>query len=316
MEIDLSTLKVGDSVELRNGKCFYVMKITKQLHSYFSYLIFYCHGDFTYQSNGRSCNKNDYDIIDIIKKEKPMEKRKFKVGDKVICIKDLCDDIKWGDIATLESWNDLVIFPIHKNIGKNVLVGNDANHYHEHFELIEETKENNTIIQNEVRGFKITLPLDKNYDVDVNGSTITAKEIKDAEGFPLICPPLKPEDLKVGMIFSNAINYFKVITIYKKYVFVEILRIDDNEMYCLNEPIETFLRCTKLIDKVPSKIVEVEEEAPIYIENTDYKKLKENDYCCVSVNNFSTSSDKIELCKIKRTAKKELEFNWDKGIYE
>lgn len=140
---------------------------------------------------------------------------------------------------------------------------------------------------------------------------------------------MKEEDLKVGMVF--------VSTNYKEEIYIKITNIDDKNisyMIFYNSkfmgnfinknilPIKCFiesneLQKTKLIDKVPAKIEEVEEEIPIFIEKDEYDKLKDENFYCAYVKNFNSSFDnRTELCKIKRKVKKELNFSWEKNLWE
>lgn len=142
---------------------------------------------------------------------------------------------------------------------------------------------------------------------------------------------MKPEDLKVGMLFEKSYNstmlyqhyYYYIFKITKAYVFVLIYT--GEFMTCQTELASYFCATSGrvLIDKVPPKIVEVEEEVPVYMPKINYECLSiggsvsGGPYPQLSTyHSYGERNDYVELCKIKRTVKKELNFSWEKGEYE
>lgn len=147
---------------------------------------------------------------------------------------------------------------------------------------------------------------------------------------------MKEEDLKVGTIlYHNRILsdcsiipfelYWKIFNITNEKYFLYALYIDKengNDFTCLSRIKYMIIRginenIYKIVDKVPAKIEEVEEEIPIFIEKDEYDKLKDENFYCAYVKNFNSSFDnRTELCKIKRKVKKELNFSWEKNLWE
>jgi hypothetical protein len=341
MEIDLSTLEVGDFVEFRNGykEDSKYLKINETDSKYIYYFYNRVFQSYHYKNgNDIKCfrkGESNFDIIKIIKKEKPVEKRKFKVGDKVRCI-----DNKNGKLSlTLNR-----IYKVNYITDDETMIGisNDNNlsdgYDVKRFELIEESticpvcKGKAAILspgliscesncKQPIKDFSEV----KNPLKDAQLSEKHIKWLKEQEEFPIICPPLKPEDLEVGMVFEWVTYYSKIINIYKNNIFIEMMRKDDNEMHCNYYPIDTFLKFNKLIDKVPPKIVEVEEEVPIYMDKENFKRLQEEGYINslkainflnISIEGYKFFDGSVELCKIKRTVKKELNWSWDEGVWK
>ena len=124
--------------------------------------------------------------------------------------------------------------------------------------------------------------------------------------------PLKPEDLKVGMVFEQDNSYVKINKLLKESILIELL-FKDGTFGSSYGPRNDFLSSRKLIDKVPPKIVEVEEEVPVYINDWQLKQAQEGAEfpfgCIVSIRKEHDSH--IELCKIKRKIKKELNWDWE-----
>jgi hypothetical protein len=143
---------------------------------------------------------------------------------------------------------------------------------------------------------------------------------------------MKPEDLKVGMVFEDEQNYYKIFNlnisniVYYYYFEIKQIKYDSPLVLCGHAKKNDFIKCNKLIDKVPHKIVEVEEEIPLYVEECFEKNLHEeifNDPNILDASimlHLSTSKEKfcrpLELCKIKRTVKKELNWCWEEGIWK
>ncbi len=272
IEIDLSTLEVGDSVEFRNGQ------IEEIKHS-----TYYINNPNGYRKDGSfmSFRESIYDIIKIIKKEKPVEKREFKVGDKVRCIKKEFVFSKLGQIYTIFEEDGVLFISLGDTLSHTVESIKDC------LELVEEAKEERA-----------------------NN------------------PPLKPEDLKIGMVFDSIYSYLKIIYIITNRKIIYLIKNKNNDDIELNfgfsfdkEDFFSHPHEFKLINKVPPKIVEVEEEIPVYIDKIDYEKLlKEGavSLCSMSLydDDVFEEVETIELCKIKRPVKKELNWSWDEGVWK
>jgi hypothetical protein len=156
---------------------------------------------------------------------------------------------------------------------------------------------------------------------------------------------MKPEDLKVGMIFKKEFfqegkvnSYYYIFKLHKHSVFyydfidteeaIFICGYLSKELFCNYFQRETSLYRIELIDKVPPKIVEVEEEVPVYIEDKYFQDLKNGFHIFKSVfietgtTSVFLSEDKncfnnpVELGKIKRTVKKELNWCWEEGCWK
>lgn len=138
---------------------------------------------------------------------------------------------------------------------------------------------------------------------------------------------MKPEDLKVGMVFDDEDSYIRLVNKIRNDFVYDILSKTENSIKLLcgnNFPCFYY----KLIDKVPPKIVEVEEEISVWIcENLeeDFFHEKEKITAIISKEDPTESLPEWDyhntlfyekIGKIKRTVKKELNFNWDKGEYE
>jgi len=138
---------------------------------------------------------------------------------------------------------------------------------------------------------------------------------------------MKPEDLKVGMVFAWRLNneqisfFKKFICFYKDKVFLENIKfMHECDKIIVSEPeLESpqwFFHNFKLIDKVPPKIVEVEEEVPLFVSSDYLKLLQEGTYSSIQAYIISGNvldENPVQLCKIKRTVKKELNWCWESG---
>lgn len=129
-------------------------------------------------------------------------------------------------------------------------------------------------------------------------------------------------DLKIGMIFSNEnaicgeTIFYKIFNIIGETIFYYFFHPFE---FCCNTKLSyLFIEDLKLIDKVYSKIVVIEEEVSVYINPCHLEELLRSGANPYGSQLFLTKQFEfqVELCKIKRKVKKELEFNWEKGIYE
>lgn len=148
---------------------------------------------------------------------------------------------------------------------------------------------------------------------------------------------MKVEDLKVGMVFDDGFwldceikRYAKIFKITEKNILFFYFIENSERLYCSSKSKEHFLKdAIELIDKAPAKIVEVEEEVSVYIKKEDFDMLIDGipvnglheDYPVISIHHDHINPghhrvDVVELCKIKRIIKKELNFNWDTGGFE
>lgn len=133
---------------------------------------------------------------------------------------------------------------------------------------------------------------------------------------------LKPEDLKVEMMFSYKTNFYKIMKISQDTVF--FFYVYKDELDCSSYRIEFIIQWfkedkIKLIDKVPPKIVEVEEEIEVFCHVDDLSHYSLKPYIQAfkrTVNGIPADKEKeFEFCKIKRTVKKELNWDWNEGIW-
>lgn len=134
------------------------------------------------------------------------------------------------------------------------------------------------------------------------------------------------EDLKVGMVFTDIRKcYYKIDKITKRNIYFYVLWPCGGEMRIFQCDKENLIKDyeLKLIDKVLPKIVEVEEEVPVYIPNINYDPLMK----CGSVSGgpypqitilelYKNNENYVELCKIKKIVKKELNFSWESGEWK
>lgn len=243
---------------------------------------------------------------------------KFKVGDKVRVIKkhpSIYCDIGEESILRYGVCNNeinLMFFYVNTQLKDSIIyAGFDANFYADCIELVDPINEKANV--NDRKAV---------YDDNLN-ILYSHKE------------PLKPEDLKVGMVFESNSNetsykYHKIFNIINEQIFCYILSDREAITYdCCAFPKKTFLNKRKLINKVPPKEIEVEEEVSVVLYKELYQKLKIQGYLLstdlvgygdgvfLNIGHQYIDVDKyVELCKIKRPVKKLVEFNWSTGRYE
>lgn len=141
---------------------------------------------------------------------------------------------------------------------------------------------------------------------------------------------MNTKDLKVGMVFNYvaAGDFAKIFKIFEDRVFYYQFT-SHGHFDCQSTDGGVFLQFYTLIGKVPPKIVEVEEEVPVYISKRGFDSITQFSSILVNDANlynfdetYVLSIDRnlikypLELCKIKRKIKKELNFNWDSGDWE
>lgn len=252
---------------------------------------------------------------------------KFKVGDKVRCINHK-GNISIGDELIVKNTENDFGFPL------SVTYYNKDNHsisfYNlescaDYFELVEDWKDEEADVHHDKPNKTITITLpDSPYNLEKH---LIKKSIKEYGSF------MKPKDLKVGMVFKSngdvwihIIEILETSIIYKIYTSIFYEDISYFHTVTIIDFINTISEYGyKLVDKVPSKTIEVEEEVPVYIHKNSYDKLIHGitTYTPLSISKIRLEDGKIsekieiiELCKIKRKVTKEVNFNWQSGEWE
>lgn len=142
---------------------------------------------------------------------------------------------------------------------------------------------------------------------------------------------MKEEDLKVGTILHKDDRYFRI---FKKVnnlnswpYLCEIMTLEYGIYDCISSNLNIFCKGNfEIVDKVPAKIEEVEEEVSVYVNKSSYDKIfiiPENEYVKIDSTLrvgesavFMSDALYIELCKIKRKVKREVNFSWEKNLWE
>lgn len=296
--IDLNTLERGDQVQFRNGDLHDVENIENNKYrewpffltfkdeSVFNYTVQGMYGDFEHK----------WDIVKIIKKEESkIEKLQLKVGDKLRDKRGIVKNVKENSLITVSE----IIFLL-----KDIIC----------FKFKEDKHNLNWIYLDEIF-FELVVEPRINFSCGCSFNKITHETILCAEhkGYGR---PMQSSELRVGMVFKDGENYRKITNIGEMVSHLIKFPWDNAKGDCSRNLVE-FCEQYKLIEKVPSKIVEVEEEVPVYISQKDYDYFVSKPHKLhVSFFDLKISFEKNdkELCKIKRKVKKE--FNWDWGEAE
>ena len=133
--------------------------------------------------------------------------------------------------------------------------------------------------------------------------------------------PLKAEDLKVGMVFEDKEIYYKLLFYYLDYFFVaRNHKFYEPQLKSDSIHKDYFIKHCRLIDKVPPKIVEVEEEVEVFCPVYDLSEYSVKPYIQAfkrTPNGIPADKEKeFELCKIKRKFEKELNWDWEMGQWK
>jgi hypothetical protein len=142
------------------------------------------------------------------------------------------------------------------------------------------------------------------------------------------------EDLKVGMLLKkkfntmdNVIEYIKIFNILNDIVYYYSYIIDSvypQSMQCYSLTKVLINGVYNIIDKVPSKIEEIEEDITLYANDSEIEFIKNNTHVSYSIvvcnTKYGTGHENFpintELCKIKGKVEKTLEFDWEIGEYK